>query len=46
MMKELSGHGVNQIMPSLLKDLHEMNWKNKVVNIEILGQFAFCAPKQ
>lgn len=23
-----------------------MNWKSKVINIEILGQFAFCAPKQ
>ncbi len=46
MMKELSGYGVNQIMPNLIKDLHEMNWKGKVANIEILGQFAFCAPKQ
>ena len=46
MMKELSGYGVSQIMPDLLKDLHKMNWKSKVANIEILGQFAFCAPKQ
>ena len=46
MMKELSGHGVNEIMPRLIKDLHQMNWKSKVANIEILGQFAFCAPKQ
>ena len=46
MMKELSGYGVNLIMPRLLKDLHQMNWKSKVANIEILGQFAFCAPKQ
>ncbi len=45
-MKELSGYGLNQILPNLIKDLHEMNWKGKVANIEILGQFAFCAPKQ
>jgi hypothetical protein len=45
-MKQLSGYGVKSIMPRLIKDLHEMNWKSKVVNIEILGQFAFCAPKQ
>ena len=40
-MKELSRYGVNQIIPNLIKDLHEMNWKGKVSNIEILGQFAF-----
>lgn len=45
-MKELSGYGVKSIMPRLIKDLHNMNWRSKVVNIEILGQFAFCAPKQ
>lgn len=45
-MKELSGYGVKSIMPRLIKDLHSMNWRSKVVNIEILGQFAFCAPKQ
>ena len=37
MMKELSGYGVDKIMPNLIKDLHEMNWKGKVANIEILG---------
>ena len=46
MMKNISGFGVEKIMPNLIKDLHEMNWKGKVANIEILGQFAFCAPKQ
>jgi hypothetical protein len=45
-MKVLSGYGVKIIMPRLIKDLHTMNWRNKIVNIEILGQFAFCAPKQ
>jgi len=45
-MKEISGYGVKTIMPRLIKDLHSMNWRSKVVNIEILGQFAFCAPKQ
>ena len=45
-MKDLSGWAVKNIMPRLIKDLHNMNWKSKVVNIEILGQFAFCAPKQ
>ena len=46
MMKELSGFGVDKIMPNLIKDLHNMNSKGKIANIEILGQFAYCAPKQ
>ena len=46
MMKELSGYGVDKIMPNLIKDLHSMNTKGKIANIEILGQFAYCAPKQ
>ena len=46
MMKELSGYGVDKIMPNLIKDLHTMNSKGKIANIEILGQFAYCAPKQ
>ena len=46
MMKELSGYGVDKIMPNLIKDLHSMNSKGKIANIEILGQFAYCAPKQ
>ena len=46
MMKELSGYGVDKIMPNLIKDLHSMNSKGKMANIEILGQFAYCAPKQ
>jgi len=45
-MKNISGYGVKTIMPRLIKDLHSINWKSKIVNIEILGQFAFCAPKQ
>lgn len=45
-MKNLSGYAVKTIMPRLIKDLHSMNWRSKVVNIELLGQFAFCAPKQ
>ena len=46
MMKELSGYGVDKIMPNLIKDLHSMNSKGKIAKIEILGQFAYCAPKQ
>ena len=46
MMKELSGYGVDKIMPNLIKDLHSMNSKGKIANIEILAQFAYCAPKQ
>ena len=46
MMKELSGYGVDKIMPNLIKDLNSMNTKGKIANIEILGQFAYCAPKQ
>ena len=45
-MKYLSGYGVRLILPSLIKDLHDKNWKSKIVNVEILGHFAFCAPKQ
>ena len=33
-------------MPNLIKDLDTMNSKGKIANIEILGQFAYCAPKQ
>ncbi len=46
LMKDLSGYAVNSIMPYLIRDLREMNWKSKVSNIEILGQFAFSTPKQ
>ena len=46
MMKELSCYGVDKIMPNLIKDLDTMNSKGKIANIEILGQFAYCAPKQ
>lgn len=45
-MKCLSGYGVKCILPSLVKDLHDKNWKSKIVNVEILGHFSFCAPKQ
>lgn len=46
LMKDLSGYAVNSIMPYLIRDLREMNWRGKVSNIEILGQFAFSTPKQ
>ena len=46
LMKDLSGYAVNSIMPYLIRDLREMNWKSKVSNMEILGQFAFSTPKQ
>lgn len=45
-IKTLSGFGVKSIMPTLIKDLHSKNWRSKIVNVEILGNFAFCAPKQ
>lgn len=45
-IRTLSGFGVKQIMPIMIKDLHTKNWRSKIVNIEILGNFAFCAPKQ
>lgn len=45
-IRYISGYGVKKILPLLIKDLHSMNWKSKIVNVEILGHFSYCAPKQ
>lgn len=45
-MRNLTGHGVKMIMPSLLKGLEEFHWRSKVASIVMLGSMAYCAPRQ
>ena len=45
-MKEYSGCNIDKIKPNLIKDLYTIISKGKIVNIEILAQFAYCTSKQ
>ena len=46
LIKEYSGCNIDKIKPNLIKHLYTIYRKGKIVNIEILAQFAYCASKQ
>lgn len=45
-MSQMSGPAVKIVLPALLKGVEEDAWRAKSAAIEMLGDMAFCAPKQ
>ncbi|KAG2084813.1 armadillo-type protein [Suillus discolor] len=45
-MGNMSGYGVKLILPSLLSDLDEKQWRSKKSSIELMGMMAYCSPRQ
>jgi hypothetical protein len=40
-----SNHAIKQVVPLILVQLQEDNWRVKYAAVEALGNMALCAPK-
>ena len=46
LMMAITSHGVKVTLPILLKGLEERNWRAKEGALQLIGQMAYCAPRQ